>query len=119
MADWWMDPEVQQALKFWGGGAATVIGGLWVAYKHFTAKSAPPAKPVPGIQANNGIAAGGNVTVGGDVKISAVPKAAWIVLALGILGLTAAALSGGGNTTITNGAHVRGDMTGSRIEIGR
>lgn len=118
MAGWWMDPDVLQALGFWGGGAATVIGALWVAYKHFAARSAPSAKPEPTIQARHGIAAGGKVSVRGNVSISAVPKVAWAVLALGVLGMTAAALFGG-NTTITNGAQVGGDMNNSRIEIGR
>lgn len=119
MAGWWMDPEVMKAVGFWGSGAATVIGGLWVAYKHVTSKGPAPAKPEPTIRADGGIATDGNITAGGDITVSTVPKAAWIVLALGIIGLTATALFGRGDTTITNSGQIGHDMTNSRIEIHR
>lgn len=123
MAGWWMDPNVMQALAFYGSGLATVIGALWVAYKYFSdkntapGKTTAPAKADPAVSAHQGVAAGGNVVVRGNMTVSNIPKAAWIVLALGIAGLTAAALFGGSSTTVTNGAVVTGGMENSQISI--
>lgn len=121
MWDWLSDSEVMNAIGFYAGGAATAMGGLWVAY---TKLQASPAKSARGpsratVEADHGIAGGRDVSVSGDVTIATTPKAAWIVLGIGILALVVTSILGGSSATVTNGAIIEGDVNGSTINIGQ
>lgn len=97
------DPEIQRSLAFYGGGAATAIGGLWVAWTRLADRKAvrppPPVSPTPTSRAEHGITAGGAMHVHGNVTNSTTPTLAWVIMALGILLLGAVALFGRGDCT--------------------
>ncbi len=124
MLEWLIEGDVMNAIGFYAGGAATAIGGLWVAYnKIWLSKPAenpnkPKSLPSASANASHGIASGRDVTVNGNITISQTPKAAWAVLGAGLICLSVVVLFGGDNTTVTNGALVEGDMTNSSISTG-
>ncbi|WP_347268677.1 hypothetical protein [Paracoccus sp. (in: a-proteobacteria)] len=109
------DPEIQRTLAFYGGGAATVIGALWVAW---TRLSSSQKSPPPTAQGEHGIAAGRPIQAGGNITNVSTPVIAWIVLALGLLILGAVALFGRGDCiaqTEGTGISACGDVSGSTV----
>lgn len=123
--DWLMRPDFMNFVGFYAGGTATAVGAIWVAITKLRGENSKrkqePAEASRKTSANatNGIAANRDVSIGGDFSISQTPKAAWIVLGLGIACLGVAASFGGDRTKITNGAQVGGDMERSTINIGQ
>lgn len=121
MWDWLSDNDVMNAIGFYAGGAATAIGGLWVAFTKFRALPAQstraPSRAT--VRADHVVAGGRDVSVSGDVTIATTPKAAWIVLGIGVLALAGTAIFSGGSITVTTGAVIGGDVNGSTINIGQ
>lgn len=126
MADFWAflsDPNNQKTLAWLGGGVAVVVGALWTALtfvaqrKPSTSTSAPPSARAA--TTGTGIAAAGNVHVGGDMRIEQgrLPRAALLLLALGLVVVLYAVLSSRGDVTVTNGSYVGGNVEKSRIEV--
>ena len=130
MDDLWAslsDPNNQKTLAWLGGGVATVVGGLWTALTFWAqrkppaASSTPTAAPSPRTAtAGAGVAAAGNVHVGGDVRIEQgrLPRAALLLLALGLVVLFYAVLTSRGDVSVTGGSYVGGDVKSSDIDVG-
>ncbi|MCL6284124.1 hypothetical protein M3P21_11345 [Ruegeria sp. 2012CJ41-6] len=118
-----MQQDVMNAVGFYAGGAATAIGAVWVAITKMRGKDKNENPDKPSYQttasATKGIAANRDVSIQGNVSFSQTPKAAWVILGVGVVLLGLAAVFGGDHITVTDGAHVGGDMKNSSINIGQ
>ncbi len=68
------DPDSQQTLAFYGGGAVVVVSGLWAAFLALRKKPKSPSPPA--VASGDGVAAGGDVLIEGGLTIqkTQVPK---------------------------------------------
>ncbi|MGP3699729.1 hypothetical protein [Rhodobacter sp. NSM] len=118
MYEWFSDPAVMKVLGFYGGGAASVIGGLWVAFDRLYLNTRLAKSPVASTAQQREVSGGHthHVSSGSILRTS---RAAWVTLGVGVLGITAAAMVGHGSTNIDHAVSVEGVMTNSTIHIGQ
>ncbi|WP_419910398.1 hypothetical protein [Hoeflea sp.] len=119
------DQQNQATLAWLGGGVATAVSALWIAFKYFTANKTgskssaekPGAKPTVG----QGVASSGDTLIEGGVHIQThsakAPRWAYAVGIAGLLLLGYAAFFGEGDCVV-NSAKVGGNVSGTVTVVG-